>query len=119
MDPAARLTVTDLTGAPFASSSRAQKSVAPPALMIAARTTCGPGFSVMRFDTPSSMTLCRSLYSAITSWPSSHQTDAAFDPMASLTSARSRGVLTTVTTQKRTFDVGLFSASAKGNRLTF
>jgi hypothetical protein len=35
--------------------------VAPPAFTIAARMTFGPFFSVSRFDTPSSMTACRSL----------------------------------------------------------
>ncbi len=54
----------------------------------------------------------------MTSSPSSHQTDAAFEPMARRTSGRSRGAWTTVTTQKSTFDVGLFLAYAKWNRFT-
>ena len=56
-----RVTVRPLTGLPLASRKRAQKSVAPPAFTTAARTTLAPFFSVIRFDTPSSITVCRSL----------------------------------------------------------
>src|SRR4051812_39997107 len=55
------LTAMPLTGLSSPSRNRAQKSVAPPALTIAARITFGPFFSVSRFDTPSSITVCRSL----------------------------------------------------------
>src|SRR4051812_32295286 len=54
-------TETPLTGLSSASSNRAQKSVAPPALMTAARIVFNPLLSVSRFDTPSSITACRSL----------------------------------------------------------
>ena len=55
-----RLTVIPLMGLSSASRKRAQKSVAPPPLMTAARTTLGPLFSVSRLETPSSMTVWRS-----------------------------------------------------------
>ena len=48
----------------------------------------------------------------MTSLPLTHYTQAAFDPIASRTSATSRGVLTTVTAQKSTFNVGFPSAYA-------
>src|SRR6185437_8560419 len=48
-------------GLPPESRNLAQKSVAPPAFTTAARTMFGPFFSVMRLDTPSSITVCRSL----------------------------------------------------------
>jgi hypothetical protein len=56
-----RLMVMPFTGLASSSRKRAQKSVAPPPLIIAARMTLAPFFSVRRFETPSSMTACRSL----------------------------------------------------------
>ena len=53
--------VNPLTGRPSSSMNRAQKSVAPPPLTIAARMTFAPFFNVSRFETPSSMTAWRSL----------------------------------------------------------
>jgi hypothetical protein len=50
-----------LIGRSFSSRNRAQKSVAPPALTMAARITFAPCFKVSRFETPSSITACRSL----------------------------------------------------------
>src|SRR3954447_4964751 len=58
---ASSLTTMPLMGLSSPSRNRAQKSVAPPAFTIAARMTFGPFFSITRFDTPSSMTVCRSL----------------------------------------------------------
>src|SRR6187200_1471358 len=49
-------TVIPLTGLFSASRNRAQKSVAPPALNTAARTTFDPFCSERRLDTPSSIT---------------------------------------------------------------
>src|SRR4051794_400798 len=102
-----------MIGRSFSSRNRAQKSVAPPAFTIAARTTFGPLFKVSRFDTPSSITAWRSLYSAVASLPLTHHTDAAFEPMARRTSLISRGELTMVIAQKSTLVVGLFNAHAK------
>ena len=53
--------VSVLIGRSFSSRNRAQKSVAPPALTIAARITFAPSFNVSRFETPSSITVWRSL----------------------------------------------------------
>src|SRR4029453_7746328 len=113
-----RVAVSVLIGRSFSSRNRAQKSVAPPALTIAARITFAPCFRVSRFDTPSSMTAWRSLYSGVASLPLTHHTDAALEPIARRTPLISRGALTTVTAQKRTFVVGLFSAYAKWYRFT-
>ena len=49
----------------------------------------------------------------ITSLPLTHHTEAALDPIARRTSGISRGLFTTVTAQKSTFDVGFPSAYAK------
>ena len=106
------------TGRPSSSRNRAQKSVAPPALTIAARITFGPFFNSSRGDTPSSITVWRSLKRPITSLPLTHQMEAAFDPIDRRTPLRSRGASTMVTAQKSTFEVGLFSAYAKWKRLT-
>ena len=56
-----RVMLSPLIGLSLASRKRAQKSVAPPPLTTAARITFGPFLSVMRFETPSSITVCRSL----------------------------------------------------------
>ena len=50
------------------------------------------------------------MYSAVTSLPLTHHTDAAFEPMARRTFLISRGELTTVTAQNRTLVVGCFDA---------
>jgi len=55
-----RLTVIPLMGLSSPSRKRAQKSVAPPPLTTAARTMFGPFWSVIRLDTPSSITVWRS-----------------------------------------------------------
>lgn len=49
-----------VTGLSSASRNRAQKSVAPPALTTAIRIVFSPLLSVTRFETPSSITACRS-----------------------------------------------------------
>ena len=59
--PAAlKLIVNSFKGFSSASRNRAQKSVAPPPLITAARSTFGPFLSVIRFETPSSITVWRS-----------------------------------------------------------
>ena len=58
---AVSVAVSVLIGRSFSSRNRAQKSVAPPALTIAARITFAPWFNVSRFETPSSITAWRSL----------------------------------------------------------
>lgn len=55
-----RLTLKALRGLSSGSRKRAQKSVAPPPLMMAARRMFGPLLRVRRLETPSSMTVCRS-----------------------------------------------------------
>src|SRR5690606_22408224 len=109
-------TVSPVTGRSLASRKRAQKSVAPPPLMIAARMTWRPGRSVRRRDTPSSITVWRSLYSAITRCPSSHQTEAALEPMDRRTSRASVGTSTAVQVQNSTLLVGFERDQAKWYR---
>ena len=58
---AASVAVSPLMGRSFSSRNRAQKSVAPPAFTIAARIMFAPLCNVSRFDTPSSITVWRSL----------------------------------------------------------
>jgi citrate-Mg2+:H+ or citrate-Ca2+:H+ symporter, CitMHS family len=58
---AVSVAVSVLIGRSFSSRNRAQKSVAPPALTIAARITFAPWVNVSRFETPSSITVWRSL----------------------------------------------------------
>src|SRR5262245_5188704 len=55
-----RFTLISFSGLSSASRNRAQKSVAPPPLTIAARTTFAPLLRVSRLETPSSMTVWRS-----------------------------------------------------------
>jgi hypothetical protein len=103
----ARIHYEFFTGASSLSRNPAQKSVAPPPLTTAQRTTFGPFFSVTRFDMPSSMTDWRSPYMPITSFPLTHQTEAALESIARRTSFNSWGKSNRVTDQKSTFDVGL------------
>src|ERR1035441_8490142 len=105
--PSLRLAVIPLMGLSSASRNRAQKSVAPPPLITAARTMFGPFLIVMRLETPSSMTVWRSPKMPMISWPLTHHIEAALEAIARRTLGISRGQLTMVTAQNSTLEVGL------------
>src|ERR1017187_5203050 len=97
-----RLVVMSLTGLPFSSTKRTQKSLRPGPLMTAPRRTFFPLWSVSGLETTSSITMRRSLKRSTTSLPFSHHMEALFEPTATRTSFLSRGLLTMVTAQKMT-----------------
>src|ERR1017187_2942154 len=97
-----RLRVMSLTGAPFSSIKRTQKSLRPGPFTTAPRRMLRPLSRVSRLDTQSSIFMRRSVKRSTASLPLSHHIEAAFEPTAKRTFCISRELLTTVTAQKMT-----------------
>ena len=91
-----------LTGAPFSSRRRIQKSLIPGPLITAPRIIFFPFFKVSRLDRQSSFTIRRSPDKMTTSSPFSHHMEAEFEPTDILTFGMSSGQLITVTAQNST-----------------
>src|SRR5690348_974602 len=107
-----------LTGFPFSSRKRTQKSLIPGPLITAPLIIFFPLLSVKRLETQSSITMRRSPERITASFPFSHHMDAELEPTAILTLLISAGLLTTVTAQNRTPYSCLRKPVAKRNNFT-